>query len=117
MGGGRFPPIYSGGAIAAIVRNRIELEDSEKVEEQLFKNAATNLALLSSYPADEAAWLVTTSFNRGVAHYRMGRIEKAAEAFVIAQELACHGKKVDPTLVLLESRIREARAAVEPAQA
>jgi len=50
--------------IAAIVRNRIELEDSEKVEEQLFKNAATNLALLSSYPADEAAWLVTTSFNR-----------------------------------------------------
>lgn len=103
--------------IAAIVRNRIELEDSEKVEEQLFKNAATNLALLSSYPADEAAWLVTTSFNRGVAHYRMGRIEKAAEAFVIAQELVCHGKKFDPTLVRLESRIREARAAVEPAQA
>ena len=36
---------------------------------------------------------------------------------MIAPELVCHGKKFDPTLVRLESRIREARAAVEPAQA
>lgn len=102
--------------IAAIVRNRIEIDESGKAEE-LLKSAATNLAQLQSYPADEAAWLVTTSFNRGVAHHRMGRIEKAAHAFVISQELVCHAKKFDPTLVRLESRIREARAAVEPAPA
>ena len=91
-------------------------DESGKAEE-LLKSAATNLAQLQSYPADEAAWLVTTSFNRGVAHHRMGRIEKAAHAFVISQELVCHAKKFDPTLVRLESRIREARAAVEHAPA
>jgi|AntAceMinimDraft_5_1070358.scaffolds.fasta_scaffold04402_5 hypothetical protein len=110
--------------IASVIRRRIEIEErssaaagstcaQEKLGE-LYGSAATHLALLAgSYPGDEAAWLVTTAFNRGVGHHRMCRFAKAQCMFEIARTILPHALRSDPALERLQSRIDEALSIVK----
>jgi hypothetical protein len=113
-------------AIASVIRHRIEIEEraaaaagstttgaQEKLAE-LYTAAATHLALLAgSYPGDEAAWLVTTAFNRGVAHHRMFRFAQAQFMFEMARSILPHALRSDPSLERLQSRIDEAISIVK----
>lgn len=103
-------------AIASVIRHRIEIEERaaaaagtpEKLSE-LYASAATHLSLLSeTYPPDEAAWIVTTAFNRGVHHHRMFRFSKAQSMFEMARSILPHALRSDSSLERLHGRIDEA---------
>ena len=103
-------------AIASVIRHRIEVEEraaagsssTEKLSE-LYASAASHLSLLAdTYPPDEAAWIVTTAFNRGVNHHRMLRFSQAQSMFEMARSILPHALRSDPSLERLQSRIDEA---------
>ena len=108
--------------IAAVIRNRIEIEEKSSVSVgnrqkrilELYASSASHLALLAaSYPADEAKWLVTTAFNRGVAHHRMSRFDQALNMFEASKNLLPHALRADPSLCDMQCRIEEAISIVK----
>ena len=109
------------GVIASVIRHRIEIEEKRTVVTtgagtgaherilELFDNAATHVSLLAGeYPADEAAWLVCTSYNRGVAHHRMRRYHEAMSMFQASSRLLPQACRADPTLSRMKGRVEEA---------
>lgn len=108
-------------SIASVIRQRIEIEDlanttndAQETLVELYASAATHLSLLAtSYPSDEAAWLVTTAFNRGVAHHRMLRYTQAKSMFEMARSILPHALRSDPKLERLHDRIEEAMRIVQ----
>ena len=102
-------------AIASVIRHRIEIEEraaaggrTEKLGE-LYASAASHMSLLAeTYPPDEAAWILTTAFNRGVNHHRMLRFSQAQTYFEIARSILPHTIRSDPSLERLQNRIEEA---------
>lgn len=108
--------------IAAVIRHRIEIEEKSSVSVgnrhkkilELYAASASHLALLAaSYPADEAKWLVTTAFNRGVVHHRMSRFDQALNMFEASKNLLPHARRADPSLCDMQSRIEEAISIVK----
>jgi hypothetical protein len=101
--------------IAYVIRHRIGIEEratagvrQEKLSE-LYESAVSHMSLLAeSYPPDEAAWILTTAFNRGVNNHRMLRFSQAQTFFELARSILPHALRSDPSLERLQGRIDEA---------
>ena len=91
-------------------KSSVSVGNRQKRILELYAASASHLALLAaSYPADEAKWLVTTAFNRGVAHHRMSRFDHALNMFEASKNLLPHALRADPSLCDMQCRIEEAR--------